>query len=187
MPATATAGSSVNGSVTFSNAGPSTAAGVTYTLTLSPGLGAVVFPSLPPGVTASYNNSNGVVTLTGMPSTLASGAALNLGFTFIAPSTGAVTANTQISTTTSQGPNTLPDTAGGTTAISPLADVTTSISVPSTATAGSTVNGTVTYSNAGPSTAAGATYTLHLSPGLSGVSRSGARPAARAPASKLSK
>ena len=42
----------------------------------------------------------------------------------------------------------------------PLADVTTAITLPATAIAGSTVNGTVGFSNAGPSTAAGVTYTL---------------------------
>jgi uncharacterized repeat protein (TIGR01451 family) len=169
VPASALAGSTVNGTVTFSNAGPSTAAGVTYTLSLPPGLGTVSFPSLPPGVAATYSNATGAVTLTGMSTDLASGATLTLGFSYTAPDSGSVTANTQISTTTSQGVNTLPDTASGTTNISPAADVTTSVSLPPTATAGTSVNGTVSFSNAGPSTADGVTYTLVLTPGLGTV------------------
>ena len=173
LPPTATSGTTVNGTVTFSNTGPSTAAGMTYTLGLPPGLAGVVFSGLPPGATATYNPSSGAVTLTGLPGTLNSGAGVNVGISFTAPSSGAVTANSSVGTSTSQGPNAQPDSATATSAISPLADVTTSISLPPTATAGATVSGTITYTNAGPSIAAGTTYTLGLPPGLVGVTFSG--------------
>jgi hypothetical protein len=84
-----------------------------------------------------------------------------------------VTVSSTIGTGTGQGANTFPDSATGTTGISPLADVTTTVTSPPTALAGSTVNATVAYTHNGPSTAAGMTYLIGLAPGLSGVSFSG--------------
>ena len=173
MPATAVAASPVNGSVSFSNNGPSPATGVTYALGLTPGLIGVSFSGVPGGATATYDPATGGVTLTGMPGTLAAGASIVLGVSYTAPASGSVAATSTIGTATSQGPNTLPDTATGTTAISPLADVTTTVVLPALAVAASTVNGTVTYGNAGPSTATGMTYALGLPPGLSGVGFTG--------------
>ena len=54
FPATANAGTAVSGTVTFRNNGPSTAAGVTYTTTLTAGLANVTFSTLPTGVAATY-------------------------------------------------------------------------------------------------------------------------------------
>ena len=48
-----------------------------------------------------------------------------------------------IGTSTSEGADVLPDTASGVTAISAVADVTTSVSMPASAAAGSTASGTV--------------------------------------------
>ncbi len=173
VPSTAIAGSTVNATATYTNNGPSTAAGVTYTLTLPAGLSNVAFSGVPAGATASYNAGSGVVTLAGMPSSLGSGSSIAIGVAYTAPASGAVTLSASIATTTSQGPNTLPDSASDTTAISPLADVEATVTAPATANAGDTINATVAWSNAGPSTAAGVTYTLTLTPGLSGVAFSG--------------
>ena len=122
VPASAKAGSTVTGTVTFSNNGPSTAAGVATTFNITPGLGTVSFPTLPPGVTASYDNSTGAVTLTGMPGSLTSGQTLTFGLSYTAPpSITPVTVSTTISTTTSEGANAAPDSASGSTSITPIA------------------------------------------------------------------
>jgi uncharacterized repeat protein (TIGR01451 family) len=174
VPATANAGSTVNGTVTFSNNGPSTAAGVTYSFTITPGLGTVSFPTLPSGVTASYNSGTGGVNLTGMPGSLTSGQILTFGLNYTAPGTGPVAVNTTMATSTSEGVNAAPDTASGSTAITPIADVMTTLTAPASANAGSTVNVPITFTNNGPSTAAGVTYSASLPTGLSGVSCTGA-------------
>ena len=172
-PPTAIAGSTVNGSVTYSNHGPSAAAGLGFALALPPGLANVVISGVPAGVTATYDAATGGVNFTGTPASAGAGASITLGVSYTAPAAGAVTLASSVSTTTSQGPNTLPDTATATTAISPLADVTTTVTMPPSAVAGSTVNASVSYSNAGPSVATGMTYTLNLGPGLAGVVFSG--------------
>jgi hypothetical protein len=55
--------------------------------------------------------------------------------------------------------------------VTPVADVTTTVSAPASANAGSTVNVPITFSNNGPSTAAGVTYSATLPTGLSGVGK----------------
>ena len=172
-PPSAVAGTTVNGSVTYSNQGPSSAAGLVFTLGLPPGLANVVISGLPAGVTGTYDPATGAVGFGGAPTSAGAGSSITLGVSYTAPAAGAVTLSSSVSTTTSQGPNTLPDAASGTTAISPLADVTTSVTAPPTAVAGSTVNASIGFSNAGPSVAAGMTYTLSLAPGLAGVGFSG--------------
>ncbi len=49
------------------------------------------------------------------------------------------------------------------------ADMAASVALPANAAVGSVVNGTVSFGNAGPNAAVGATATLRLSPGLTGV------------------
>ena len=173
LPVSAIAGSTVNGTVTYRNNGPSAATAMTYSLGLPPGLASVTISSLPPGAMASYNPASGAVTFSGMPPILGAGSSLTINIAYTAPTSGSVTTTSSISTATSEGTNTLPDNASVTTAISPLADVTTSISIPANAVASSTVNGSVVYTNNGPSSAAGISYTLGLAPGLSGVCFSG--------------
>ena len=62
-PDTATTGNTVQGTYTFANNGTTTAHNVTYTMSLSPGLGTVTFGNRPTGTTATYNNGTGNVTL----------------------------------------------------------------------------------------------------------------------------
>src|SRR5262249_61838380 len=85
-----------------------------------------------------------------------------------APTSGSVTATSQLSTTSSHDVNALPDTASRPSFPTRRSSDLTTITVPSSAMAGTTVSGTVVFSNAGPSTADGVTYTLALTPGLSG-------------------
>ncbi|MEI2770081.1 MAG: hypothetical protein V9G98_04870 [Candidatus Competibacter sp.] len=165
-PSTATAGNTVQGTFSFANNGNSTANGVTYGLTLSPGLGPVTFSNLPVGTTASYNNATGVVTFGGtpLPVTLGAGQSIPyMTFSYTAPSTGPVAATTTIATTNN---DTYPanNTATVSTGIGQT-DVLTTVSVPATAAAGSTVSGTFTFGNNGAGAAAGVTYTATVDSG----------------------
>ncbi len=175
LPATADADDDVHGTVMFRNAGPSAAHDVGYTLTMTPGLAGVVFGNLPVGAGASYNPITGVVTFTGMPTTLLPGQIASgdgtgpITFTYTQPGTATSTVTSGISTTTSQGANALPDTDSATVSGDLIADVTTVLDFPATADAGTTVDGTVVFTNVGPSTASGVTYGLELTPGLTGV------------------
>lgn len=177
FPTTVDAGQPVSGTVRFSNPGPSIASGVGYTLTLSAGLSNVVFGNVPTGATASYNPTTGVVTFLGMPTVLTVGQVASAdgttGITVSYTQNGVAnsTINAAMSTTTSQGANVAPDNAAATVTGALLVDVTTTLTgfagmVPP----GASVTGRVEYRNASPSTAAGTTFSLQLSPGLSGVS-----------------
>ncbi len=164
-PAIATAGSTVQGTFSFSNNGTSPAAGVTYGLQLAPGLTNVTIGNLPPGVGFSYNPATGQVTFTGLPATLDAGQSISgLTFSYTAPASGSVMATTTIDTTS---PDTFPDnnTASATTRIG-ATDVFTQVSVPASGTPGQPVAGTFTFGNAGNTAAAGITYAATIgSPG----------------------
>lgn len=175
FPATADAGTAVTGTVVFRNTGPSTASGMTYTLTLSSGLTGVSFSNLPVGATATYNAGTGVVTFVGMPATLpinaiASGTGTSgIVVNYTQPGTATSTVTSAIGTTTNQGANVQPDTATTTLTGQLIADVTTSLAFPVSVDAGQIVSGTIRFENTGPSTASGMTYALTLTPGLTGV------------------
>ncbi len=175
FPATADAGTVVSGTIRYSNLGPSPAADVQYTLQLTPGLTGVVFGNLPAGATAVYDPTTGVVTLTGMPTTLASGAIASgngttpITLQYVQPGTGISTVESTISTSTDEGSNVGPNQADVTITGALLADVTTSVSFPTQAAPGAIIDGTVVFRNAGPSTAANVSYTLTLTTGLTGV------------------
>jgi uncharacterized repeat protein (TIGR01451 family) len=173
FPATVNAGATVTGTVSFKNNGPSTASGVTYTTTLSTGLAGVTFSTLPTGVTAAYNSATGVVTYTGLPSTLASGVTegpITIAYTQPASATSTVTAT--IGATTAD-PNSANNSATATIGGAAEADLATSVAFASPVNAGQTVTGTVSFANNGPSTATGVTYTTNLTTGLAGVTFSG--------------
>src|SRR5206468_3381198 len=104
QPALAVAGSTVNATVTYSNTGPSTAAGVTYILGLPTGLNGVTFSGLPVGATATYDPASGAVSFTGMPPALGAGSSVSVGIAYTAPPSGSVVIASEIGTSTSQGP-----------------------------------------------------------------------------------
>jgi uncharacterized repeat protein (TIGR01451 family) len=175
FPTTVNAGQSVSGTIQFRNAGPSTASGVGYTLTLSTGLTGITFGNLPTGAGTSYNSTTGVVTLSGMPATINAGQQISgngsspITLAYTQPPSGNSNVASGITTTTGQGTNTLTDTASAPIGGVPIADVTTSLAFPVSVNAGQSVSGTVTFRNDGPSTAAGVTYSLTLTPNLTGV------------------
>lgn len=176
FPASVDAGQPVTGAIIFGNDGPYDATSVGYTLTLTPGLTGVTLSNLPAGASATYDPGTGVVTFTGMPSTLqpdqiASGDGLSpIILTYIQNATASTTVSTGISTATSQGANALPDAASTPVGGGLIADVTTQVAFPALVDPGSPVNGTVVFRNDGPSEASDVTYSLTLTPGLVGVS-----------------
>ena len=161
------AGAPLKFDVTYTNAGPGTAAGYAQTLQLTAGLGAgnVTFTNLPAGVTAAYNNTNGVVTFTGSPTTLASQANQNLTVNILMVPNGipSITASTTVSTTSFQGPDTGANSATSTVTVTPAPDLATTIVGPSTAVVGQTIRYVASTSNNGTVDAAGTQTTITLS------------------------
>ncbi len=163
-PTTAAAGSTVTYTATTLNNGPSTATGVAPTITIAPAL-PLASLTLPSG--ASYNPTTGVVTFA-TTGTLNSGTSVTNSVSYIAPASGPVTgqaANTSTTTDpTAANNNGTAANANVSTAITPIADVTTAFTVSPTVVNPSTATSTytVTYTNNGPSQAAGVTRTVTL-------------------------
>ncbi len=166
-PVGTTAGAGVTVNVGFGNVGSQTAAGVTYQVALPPGLSGVGCN----GAACSYDSAGGVVTITGLPTSLSAGQSVNLSLSYTAPASGSVNAFATVATTTSEGPNLAPNSAGATTTVggSNAADVLTSVMPPPAAAAGGTVTVPVSFGNVGATTAAITGYGLTLPTGLSNV------------------
>jgi uncharacterized repeat protein (TIGR01451 family) len=111
FPATVNAGLPVTGTLTFSNSGPSTSSGDAYSITLPANLAAApTLSGLPAGVTYSYAPATGLITLTGMPTTVLAGASLGaITVSYVQPPAGTSTVTATMSTTTLD-----PNTARGT-------------------------------------------------------------------------
>jgi uncharacterized repeat protein (TIGR01451 family) len=114
----ADAGQPVSGTVVFANNGPSTASGATYSLTLPPNLPATpAISGLPAGVTYSYVSNTGVVTFTGLPTSLATGTSIGpLTFSYTQPASGTSTVIASVGGTTldsNAGNNTISVTSTG--------------------------------------------------------------------------
>jgi len=176
FPATVNAGQPVSGTITFTDSGPSPATGNTYSITLPANLAAApTLSGLPNGASYSYNASTGLVSFSGMPSSIATGASLGpISVNYLQPPSGNSSVSATVTTATTD-PNpaagTLTVTIGG----SMVATLVTTASFPATVNAGMTVSGTVTFTNSGPSTSSGDTYGLTLpanlaaAPTLSGL------------------
>lgn len=134
FPATAPAGSTVSGTVTCTNNGPSSAASAGCAIGALPA-GAVVTCVPPPPVTS-----------------LALNATISCAVSFVVPASGVVTVAVTASTTTPD-PISANNTASATVTAVPQADMQAVTTVPATATAGQPVTVSGTCSNAGPSTA----------------------------------
>src|SRR5208282_4303944 len=176
FPASVNAGQTVSGTVTFTNNGPSTAAGTTFSLTVPANLAvAPTLTGLPNGVTYSYAAATGVITLAGMPSSLASGSSVGpITLSYIQPGSATSTITAGVSATTAD-PNPNNNSVTVTIAGTAEADAATTASFPASVNAGQTVSGTVTFTNNGPSTATGTTFSLiapanlAVAPTLSGL------------------
>ncbi|MBD2767131.1 hypothetical protein IC235_04375 [Hymenobacter sp. BT664] len=163
-------GAALSFSVTYTNSGPGTANSYAQTLSLTAGLGTVSFPTRPTGVTATYNNTNGTVTFTGTPTSLAKNANQNLTVSIAAvPTTFTqVVASSTVSGTANNGATTTNSATSTVAVVTPVADVLTALTGPSTILQGqATGNFTATFTNSGPSTAASVTRTVTLPTGAS--------------------
>ncbi len=161
-PALAEPGDTVQGTFSFGNNGASSAAGVTYTMSLTSGLSGVSFDNLPVGVSASYNSATGVVTLSGLPAALAASERYSgMTFSYTAPATGSVTANTQITTTDTDD---LPanNAASATTSVGQV-DLSAQVTGwPTQMSPGEVITGSVLFSNLGAQNATDVTYSLSV-------------------------
>src|SRR5208282_5441191 len=147
--------------VTFTNNGPSTATGTTFSLIAPANLAvAPTLAGLPNGVTYSYTAATGVITLTGMPTSMVSGGSLGpITLSYIQPGSATSTVTAGINATTAD-PNSSNNNVTVTIAGTAEADAATTANFPASVNAGQTVSGIVTFTNNGPSTAAGTTFSL---------------------------
>lgn len=110
----------------------------------------------------SYNSATGLLTFTSI-SGLTTSQNYSSTISFTTPATATVAASSAVSTSTDQGSNTAPDAATASFTVTPIADVTTSISgqaaLPRNALSGNYV---VTFTNNGPSTAQNVTRRVTL-------------------------
>ena len=116
FPGNVASGGLVSGTLVFRNAGPSSASGVTYAVTMSRALSAVTFSNLPNGALATYSPTTGVVGFTGMPSVVGAREIVSrdgiggIGISYVQIALRSEITSA-ITTTTSQGANVLPDSA----------------------------------------------------------------------------
>jgi len=157
---TVTAGGTGTFLVTLTNNGPSAATNVLATVQLPAGLSNVVATN--GGV---YDASTGIVTYAPIASQAAgAGGNTSSTITFTMP-TGPVVASASVNTETNEGTNTANNTATATVLNAANFDVTTSISAPASAAAGTSVTLNVLTQNAGPGIAPSTTQTVTI-PGV---------------------
>ena len=168
-PATAVAGAVVAVDIEYANVGGSAAAGLVYALQLPPGLSGV---SCTAGVTCTYNPATGAVSVTGLPGSLAAGAsAPPFQLRYTAPASSSVQVQSTISTTSPESNLSNNADAGVTTVLGTQAvDVAAAVEAPATAAPGSLITAEVRFQNVGSNAFTGASYSLQLPSGLSGVS-----------------
>jgi large repetitive protein len=160
FPANVNAGQTVSGTLTFANSGPGIATNTSYAITLPAGLSTPpTLTGLPAGVTYSYAPGTGIVTLSGMPATIAVGAAIGpIAVSYVQPASASSTVTATVTASGDSNPNNNKASAviGG----AQVADLGAKVTFPATANAGQPVSGSVTLTNAGPSSAAGVHYTI---------------------------
>ncbi len=181
VPATATAGSTVNGTIVFSNLATATATaqGVTYTATIgTPGscpAGVTLAVPPPPGASYTYDNATCAVTFTGMPTILAPGDTINVGFSYTAPSSAAtIPVNASIGTTTPETQTTNNSANGQTTINLPTATLAiVKTAVETSVAPGTNASYTIVVTNNGPDAAANVVVDDTTPAGLTFVSNTG--------------
>jgi uncharacterized repeat protein (TIGR01451 family) len=163
--ATVVPGQSASFTVNFVNNGPADAINALRYAQLTSGLSIV---SITGG--GSYDPVTGIVTYPNIP-LLANGATAPSVITFLAPAAGPVNISGSIVTAAGSVSSGIFDNnqATASIAVTPIADVATTVSGPSTAVAGNLVTFGVTTTNNGPSPAAFVMQTIQLPTGLTGV------------------
>jgi uncharacterized repeat protein (TIGR01451 family) len=167
FPAHANAGQPVAGTLVFSNNGPSLANATTFTLSVAANLAVPpALAGLPAGAAYNYVPATGVISLTGMPTTLAAGAALSpISVSYAQPGSATSTVSAAINSSTID-PNPSNNSATATITGISVADVATKLTFPAHVNAGQPVTGTVLFTNGGPSTANATTFTLSVAANL---------------------
>ncbi|QKG51380.1 hypothetical protein GKZ67_00750 [Hymenobacter sp. BRD67] len=164
---TVTAGATGTFNVTFINYGPSLSTGVTRRVLLPPGL---------LNVTASnggtYDPATGIVSYATCPD-LAPNANASSTVAFTAPARGPVTATSNMNDATIFSGQSDNNQSTATISVTPVADVTTTLSGPTAVVAGNLATFTVLTANSGPATAVSAAtavvQTVQLPANLAGV------------------
>ena len=162
FPAAVNAGQPVTGTVLFSNIGPGIANGTTFAISVPPNL--VVAPTLsglPAGAVYAYGAATGLVTLSGMPTTLAAGGSVGpIKVSYLQPASGSssVTATVTTIADVNLTNNKVTVVIGG----AAIADLQVTSNFPPSINAGQTVSGTLTFANGGPSTASGVRFSITL-------------------------
>ena len=149
------AGGTISYTVTLVNLGPSVAQNVTLTDVMSAGLTLSGTPVVTGGSLLASNASGATATA----------ASLGVGQTLTMVINATVTASSGVVTNTAAGTSTTPDPTPPApfpvpTPVTPVADVSTTLSVTANGTPGSTITATATFTNNGPSTAAGVVGTV---------------------------
>ena len=167
FPASVNAGQPVAGTLLFTNHGPSTANGIAFTLSVAANLAVPpTLTGLPAGAAYTYGPATGTITFSGMPATLAAGANVGpIGVGYTQPGSATSTVSAAITTTTVD-PNLGNNSATATVTGTAIADVAAKLNFPATVNAGQPVAGTLLFTNNGPSTASGTTFTLSVAPNL---------------------
>ncbi len=155
--ASGTAGGTISYTVTLVNLGPSVAQNVTLTDVMSAGLTLSGTPVVTGGILASSNASGATATAPTL--------GVNQTLTMVINAT--VTASTGVVTNTASGTSTTPDPTPPVpvpvpTPVTPVADVSTTLSVTANGTPGSTITATAIFTNNGPSAAANVVGTIVL-------------------------
>ncbi|SDT96690.1 DUF11 domain-containing protein [Halopseudomonas salegens] len=167
-PSVANAGSTVTVPVSFQNLGPQVANDVDYDLVLGPNLSSVNCS----GATCVYDAATGVLTVTGLPASLANGESTSFSVSYVAPASGVVPVSSSITTSSTES-NALNNAASSETRI---AGVDLFVTVDSNELVTTTGNGRfeLTFGNQGEAPAADVTYSADLPTGLSDVTCAGA-------------
>jgi uncharacterized repeat protein (TIGR01451 family) len=148
----------------FINNGPADAVNALRYAQLTPGLSGVSFSG-----DGSYDPATGLITYP--PINLGNGVAAPSTVTFTAPATGPVTISGSFSGATGSASSGIFDNnqATASIAVTPIADVATTLSGPTTAVTGNLVTFAVKTANGGPSAAAAVVQTVQLPTGLTNV------------------
>ena len=168
-PATATAGSNIDYTLTVTNNGPSDAAAVSMTDTLPAG---VTFVSATGTGWTCTNTGNISVTCT-LPTLAGGTAAPDITVTITAPAQAATLTNTASVSSTTSDSDPANNTSTSTTAVTAAADLAIVKTGPATVTAGASVTYSLTVTNNGPSDAAAVSVTDTLPAGVTFVSATG--------------
>jgi uncharacterized repeat protein (TIGR01451 family) len=166
FPASVNAGLPVVGTVTFSNIGSGIANSTTFALSVPANLAvAPTLSGLPAGATYAYVSATGVITLTGMPATLAAGGSLGpIKVSYFQPASGSSSVTAMVTTIadTNLNNNKVTVVIGG----AAVADLSVTSKFPPSVNAGQSVSGTLIFANGGPSAAIGVRFSITLPPHL---------------------